>query len=293
MSEVAIVAGIAKATLPPNPKVKWVDWVSDYGQIRNLIAETYPDQFHDFNARLWTPGGFYRGNSARERIWKTKSGRAEFTSPEFLSATGFEDAPGRFRLITMRSIDQFNTTIYGYSDRMRGIEGARDVLLTNPDDMQRANLSEGQIVSLLSDAGDGVERRIDGLKVTPFSLPDGCVGGYYPEMNPLMPLWRHDERSKTRAKSPATPSQSPSRRRKRRSLPAQGRGDRAVEDRRHCNWLRSVYIDDISVYTSVGARDAASHQRRRRDRGGPAARADPEIDTDRSSSRRLRGSSPA
>ena len=68
MSEVAIVAGIAKATLPPNPKVKWVDWVSDYGQIRNLIAETYPDQFHDFNARLWTPGGFYRGNSARERI---------------------------------------------------------------------------------------------------------------------------------------------------------------------------------------------------------------------------------
>ena len=121
----------------------------------------------------------------------------------------------------MRSNDQFNTTIYGYSDRMRGIEGARDVLLINPDDMQRANFSEGQIVSLLSDAGDGVERQIDGLKVTPFSLPDGCVGGYYPEMYP--PLWRHDERSKTRAKSPATPSQSPSRRRKRRSLPAQGR----------------------------------------------------------------------
>ena len=164
-----------------------------------------------------------RGNSARERIWKTESSRAKFTSPEFLSATGFEDAPGRLRLITMRSNDQFNTTIYGYSDRMRGIEGTCDVLLTNPDDMQRANLSEGQIVSLLSDVGDGVERRVDGLKVTPFSLPDGCVGGYYPEMNPLMPLWRRDERSKTRAKSPATPSQSPSRRRKRRSLPAQER----------------------------------------------------------------------
>lgn len=72
-SEAAIVAGIAKATLPPNPKVQWDEWIADYGRIRNLIEQTYPEMFREFNQRLFTPGGFYRGNSARERIWKTKS----------------------------------------------------------------------------------------------------------------------------------------------------------------------------------------------------------------------------
>jgi molybdopterin-dependent oxidoreductase alpha subunit len=198
-SEVAIVAGIAKATLPPNPKVRWDDWVGDYTHIRNEIEKTYPDMFHDFNARLFTPGGFYKGNEARERIWKTEAGKALFSVPKVMSAAGFGEAPGRYRLITMRSNDQFNTTVYGYSDRMRGIEGTRDVLLINPDEMNRAGLREGQIVSLVSDAEDGIERRVSGLKVTPFSLPDGCIGSYYPEMNPLMPLSHHDAESKTPA----------------------------------------------------------------------------------------------
>jgi anaerobic selenocysteine-containing dehydrogenase len=199
LSETAIVAGVAKATLSPNPKLHWDEWVGNYALIRDLIADTYPELFHDFNARIWTRGGFYRGNSARERIWKTKSGKAEFTTPQAMSATGFSDAPGRYRLITMRSNDQFNTTIYGYSDRMRGIEGTRDVLLINPDDMRRAGLHEGQIVSLVSDAEDGVHREVSGLKVTPFLLPDGCVGSYYPEMNPLVALSHHDQKSKTPA----------------------------------------------------------------------------------------------
>lgn len=82
---------------------------------------------------------------------------------------------------------------------MRGIEGTRDVLLINPDDMRRANLHEGQVVSLVSDAEDGVHREVFGLKVTPFSLPDGCIGAYYPEMNPLMPLSHYDLESKTPA----------------------------------------------------------------------------------------------
>ncbi|MGX4772399.1 FdhF/YdeP family oxidoreductase [Bradyrhizobium guangdongense] len=198
-SEIAIVAGLAKATLRPNPKLTWDEWVGNYDLIRNEIAETYPDEFHDFNARMFTPGGFYRGNSARERIWKTESGKAEFTVPETLSSTGFSDAPGRFRLLTMRSNDQFNTTIYGYSDRMRGIEGTRDVLLMNPDDIARAGLQEGQMVFLVSDAEDGVAREVGPLKVTPFRLPDGCVGAYYPEMNPLIPLSHHDIHSKTPA----------------------------------------------------------------------------------------------
>jgi len=198
-SELAIVAGLARASLPPNPKVKWDEWVDDYGLVRDLIAETYPEEFHDFNRRMFTPGGFYRGNAARERIWKTKSGKAQFTTPTTLTSTGFNDAPGRYRLLTMRSNDQFNTTIYGLSDRLRGIEGTRDVLLINPRDIARAGLADGQMVTLVSDADDGVHRQVGPLKIVPFNLPDGCVGSYYPEMNPLIALSHHDERSKTPA----------------------------------------------------------------------------------------------
>lgn len=199
MSELSIVAGLAKATLEPNPNVKWDEWVADYGKVRDLIEATYPDKFRDFNKRVFTPGGFYRGNSARERIWKTESGRAEFTVPKELSATGFEDAPGRYRLITLRSNDQFNTTIYGYSDRLRGIEGTRMVLLISPKEIAAAGLKEGQVVGLETDAGDGRKRYVGGLTITPFDLPDGCIGGYYPELNPLIPLNHHDKRSKTPA----------------------------------------------------------------------------------------------
>jgi molybdopterin-dependent oxidoreductase alpha subunit len=198
-SEVAIVAGIAEATLPANPKVRWRAWVDDYAKIRSLIEQTYPKEFRDFNARLFTPGGFYRGNTAHERIWKTDVGKAKFTTPDTLTAFGVQEAPGRYRLITLRSNDQFNTTIYGYSDRLRGVEGTRDVLLISPDDMQKAGLAEGQMVSLVSDAEDGVARQVGGLKVLPFALPAGCVAGYYPELNPLIPLWYHDVQSKTPA----------------------------------------------------------------------------------------------
>ncbi|RJF75805.1 FdhF/YdeP family oxidoreductase [Rhodopseudomonas palustris] len=198
-SELAIVAGIAKATLPSNPKVRWDEWVADYGMVRDLIEESYPDMFHDFNGRMFTPGGFYKGNAARERIWKTESGKAEFTTPDRLSSLGFDDAPGRYRLMTLRSNDQFNTTIYGMSDRLRGIEGRRDVLLINPDEMAKAGLSDGQMVWLETDAADGVHREVGPLKVTPFRLPDGCLAGYYPELNPLIPLSHHDKESKTPA----------------------------------------------------------------------------------------------
>jgi len=198
-SEIAIVAGMAKATLPPNPKVTWDAWTDSYAKIRDCIAETYPEQFYDFNDRVFTPGGFYRGNSARDRVWKTESGKAQFTVPSAMRSVGFEDAPGRFRLMTLRSNDQFNTTIYGYSDRLRGIEGTRDVVLMNPDDIREAGLENGQLVSLVTDAGDGVHREVGGLAVTPFLLPRGCLGAYYPETNPLVPVWYHDEESHTPA----------------------------------------------------------------------------------------------
>ncbi len=190
---------MAKATLPRNPKVKWEAWVGDYAAIRDEIEKTYPREFHHFNERLWTPGGFYRGNLARERIWKTASGKASFVTPQSIDACGAADAPGRYRLITMRSNDQFNTTIYGLSDRLRGVEGTRDVLLMNPDDITRAGLSEGQMVTLESDAEDGIERSAGPLKVTSFDLPDGCLGAYYPEMNSLISLSHHERLSKTPA----------------------------------------------------------------------------------------------
>jgi molybdopterin-dependent oxidoreductase alpha subunit len=199
LPEMAIVAGIAAATLPTNPKVRWDEWVADYAKVRDLIEATYPDKFKDFNKRLFTPGGFYKGNKARERIWETQSGKAEFTVPAGLSAIGVPDKPGRWRLMTLRSNDQFNTTIYGYSDRLRGIEGTRDVLLMHPDEIAAAGLNEGQRVSLVSDADDGEHRRVDGLTVTAFDLPRGTLAGYYPELNPLIPLWYHDKLSKTPA----------------------------------------------------------------------------------------------
>ena len=199
MSELAIVAGMSKATLPAHPKWEWDRWAGDYAVVRELIARTYPEEFHDYSARMFQPGGFYRGNAAHERIWKTESGRADFTVPDTLSALGVGDAPGRFHLVTMRSNDQFNTTIYGHSDRLRGLDGSRMVLLINPDDMQREGLQEGQQVSLVGDAGDDVHRELAGLAVTPFNLPKGCLGGYYPEMNVLVPLWYHDKASKTPA----------------------------------------------------------------------------------------------
>ncbi|RVT90481.1 FdhF/YdeP family oxidoreductase [Sphingomonas crocodyli] len=191
LSEPRIVAEIAKRIVPSNPRVDWDIWVADYARIRDAIEATYPEIFEDFNARLFTPGGFWKGNKAADRIWLTPSGKAEFFVPTGLSATGFADAEGRYRLITLRSNDQFNTTIYGYYDRFRGVKGTRDALFINVEDMAAANLCEGQIVALESDAGDGMRRRRDGLIVTPYDIPRGCLGAYYPEANILLPLEHH------------------------------------------------------------------------------------------------------
>ena len=188
LSEPAIVAGLATATLPPNPKVAWDAWVGDYGLVRDAIEETYPEMFDRFNERMWTPGGFWKGNAAAHREWKTESGRAEFNAPDVLNATGFDEAEGRMRLITLRSNDQFNTTVYGYHDRFRGIKGTRDVVMINPAEMARLGLADGDEVSLVTDVERDVERRVDNLRVVPYDLPDGCLGAYYPECNVLMPV---------------------------------------------------------------------------------------------------------
>lgn len=198
-SELAIVTGIAKATLAPHERLKWDEWTGDYGLVRDLIEYTYPKDFKDYNARMYQPGGFYRGNSAHEREWKTPEKKALFTTPGQLNALSFADMEGRFRLITIRSNDQFNTTVYGYSDRFRGIEGTRDVVLMCDADIQATGLTEGQTVTLASDFADGKRRQLAGLKVTRHDLPSGTIAGYYPECNVLNAIDHHDELSKTPA----------------------------------------------------------------------------------------------
>ena len=201
LSEPRIVAGLAKATLDPNPRVDWDLWASDYARVRDAIELTYPDQFAEFNARMARPGGFHRPLPARHREWKTPTGKANFTVPKSFEED--PDMPERsldsLRLITLRSNGQFNTTIYNYNDRFRGVTGARMVLFINRNDMDRLGLKEAQTVALVTDVEDGVKREVGGFRVTEYGLPDGCCAGYYPECNPLIPLWHHAEGSKVPA----------------------------------------------------------------------------------------------
>ncbi len=201
LSEPAIIAGLANAALPPNPKIDWASWVGDYGKVREAIAETYPEDFHDLNARMWQPGGFHRPLAARHREWKTKTGKANFIVPDNLETDPDATPADRdvLRLITLRSNDQFNTTIYGYNDRFRGIHGTRMVVLMHRNDIDRLELREGEQVSLVTAADDGINRRLGGLTVIAYDIPEGCCAGYYPECNVLVPLWHHAERAKVPA----------------------------------------------------------------------------------------------
>ena len=201
LSEPRIVAGLGKAILPPNPRLDWDKWTTDYAHIRSAIADSYPAIFANFNERIKDPGGFDRPLPARERKWTTPNGKANFISPRSLSED--PDLPlvreGVLTLITVRSNDQFNTTVYGYNDRLRGIKGTRLVVLMNKDDMAERGLGDGENVDLLGAAGDNVERIVRGLRVVTYDVPRGCCVGYFPECNPLLPLWHYAEGSKVPA----------------------------------------------------------------------------------------------
>jgi len=192
LSEPAIVAGIAKATLGPN-KVPWDDWVADYAKVRLAIARTYPEIFHDFEQRMWRPGGFHRPLGACHREWKTPNGKANFIVPPALDEDDDMTArgPDVLRLTTLRSFDQFNTTVYGLHDRFRGIHGTRHVLMMNDADIARLGLADGQLVRARTAASDGVERAVGGLRIVRYDIPPGCAAGYFPELTPLVPLWHH------------------------------------------------------------------------------------------------------
>jgi molybdopterin-dependent oxidoreductase alpha subunit len=196
-SEVAIVAALGAALLGPASGVPWDALAADYDRIRDLIARVVPG-FTDFNARVRTPIGFQLPNPGRERSltnldpnagpWRAKFTRS---SPPDLTLP-----PGRLRMMTIRSHDQYNTTIYGLDDRYRGIRGERRVVLLNTDDMAERGLVARQVVDLVSEWEDG-EREVHGFIVVPFDLPRGCAATYFPETNPLVPLGSVAERSNT------------------------------------------------------------------------------------------------
>ncbi len=201
LSEPRIVAELAKATLDPNPKLDWEAWARDYRKIRAAIAESYPKDFSDFEERMWQPGGFHRKLAACHREWHTETKKANFITPRALDED--KDMPEQgsdvLRMMTLRSNDQFNTTIYGYSDRFRGVHGTRMVVLMHRGDMDRLQVREGEQVTLATAADDGHKREMHGFRVVPYDIPVGCVGTYYPEANALIPVWHYAEGSKTPA----------------------------------------------------------------------------------------------
>ena len=201
ISEIDFIARLAEVALEPNPNVPWKAWNDDYSLIRAAIGHTYPENFYDYERRMWEPGGFHRKLPARHRIWKTKTGRANFITPTALAEDADMPEFGRdvLRLITLRSNDQFNTTVYGYSDRFRGIEGTRMVVLMNADDIARLDLTEGETVAMETVSTDGHLRRMGGFRVTTYNIPAGCAGAYYPEANALLPLGHYAKGSKTPA----------------------------------------------------------------------------------------------
>ncbi|MBV8926901.1 MAG: FdhF/YdeP family oxidoreductase [Bradyrhizobium sp.] len=197
-SEPAIIAGLAKATLKPNQKIDWDAWVADYSLVRDAIERTYPDQFRDFNRRMFEPGGFPRPLAARERKWKTPNGKANFTVPKsaFVPPPEHDDI---YELMTLRADGQFNTTIYTEDDRFRGIVGGRYVVFMNPADMDAEGLKQGDTVTVSTEADDGVERTLSELQVVAYDIPRRSIAGYYPECNVLVPLWHYAEGSKVPA----------------------------------------------------------------------------------------------
>ncbi|MFJ3462855.1 FdhF/YdeP family oxidoreductase [Achromobacter spanius] len=193
-SEPAIIAGMAQATLP-HSRVNWAHLIEDYDRIRDLIEKIYPD-FRDYNERIRIPGGFRLPLPPTERIWKTASGKAEF-----IPFAGLREDPdivegNILRLTTLRSHDQYNTTIYGLDDRYRGVFGRRDVLFMNASDLARHGIAHGDEVDIVTSLPGQTHRRLR-LTAIQHDIAAGSVGAYYPEANNLCPLDYQDTASGT------------------------------------------------------------------------------------------------
>ncbi|ALP67427.1 FdhF/YdeP family oxidoreductase [Paraburkholderia caribensis] len=185
-SEPAIVAGMARATLP-NSKVAWMELIGDYDKIRDLIEQTVPG-FEAFNERIRHPGGFRLPLPPTERQWPTPSGKAIFSVydgvKEDADVLGAENV---LRLITIRSHDQYNTTIYAMDDRYRGVFGRRDVLFMNESDLEEHGLEHGDLVDIETIVS-GRQLRMKNITAIVYAIAKGSVAAYYPEANVLVPL---------------------------------------------------------------------------------------------------------
>ncbi len=194
LSEPAIVAGLARATLGSRSKVDWDNMAADYDNIRDAIEQVVPG-FEDYNRRVRQPGGFYLPNNAREQRFSTPSGKALFTVtplPEIRLAKG------EYIMMTIRSHDQFNTTVYGLNDRYRGIYNERRVVLMNRHDMAEAGFRPQQVVDLISEY-KGERRVARHFLVVPYDIARSCLATYFPEGNVLAPIDEYAAESKTPA----------------------------------------------------------------------------------------------
>ncbi|TIX86573.1 FdhF/YdeP family oxidoreductase [Rhizobium sp. P44RR-XXIV] len=193
-SEPAIVAAMAHATLPES-RVAWMELINDYALIRDKIEIVYPD-FARYNERIAVPGGFRLPLAATERVWKTPSGKAEFKLFSGLNEDiSFSDT-SILKLATIRSHDQYNTTIYGLDDRYRGVFGRRDVLFMNDKDLTAKGLEHGDLVEIETALPSGGKRLLQ-LTAISYDISEGSVAAYYPEANCLIPLDYQDKESGT------------------------------------------------------------------------------------------------
>ncbi|MDP9617708.1 UNVERIFIED_ORG: formate dehydrogenase major subunit [Stenotrophomonas maltophilia] len=198
LPEVEIVCRMAMAALP-HSKVDWARCMHDYAPIRDLIAAVYPEIYTGFNERIQQPHGFHLDIPPRRRVWPTPNGKANILVMPGLDVDDPVHDPDMLRLATVRSHDQYNTTIYSYNDRYRGVYNDRMVLFMNIEDRLARGLQKEALVSLETISGDGVQRRIEGLTVLDYPIPRGALAGYYPELNPLLPLDYYDRISGTPA----------------------------------------------------------------------------------------------
>ena len=183
LSEPVIVCRLAKATLGARSTINWDKYLENYDSIRDDIERTIPG-FGDYNKRVRDPGGFYLPNCNREGSFNTASKKAHFNIAPITTIHMAED---ELLMMTIRSHDQFNTTIYGLNDRYRGIYKERRVILMNQQDMERRNLQQGDVVDIYNHHG-GVERVAHKFIVVPYPIPPQCTATYFPETNVLVPV---------------------------------------------------------------------------------------------------------
>ena len=198
LPEVEIVCRMAMASLPDSV-VPWADYIGDYDQIRDRIADVYPAIYADFSKRIQAPDGFHLDVPPRQRLWRTPNGKANFLILPGLSMNDDLADPEMLRLATIRSHDQFNTTIYSYNDRYRGIHGDRMVLFMNAEDMEARGIPNGAKVTAETISDDDRLRQVGGLTALKYPLPRGATAGYFPELNPLLALDHYDRISGTPA----------------------------------------------------------------------------------------------